>query len=291
MDMTTISNLSNSGLSLGAVFTAILLSMLAVLIRWRTGSSLTLLSRLWKLFHGKTNATVPFIKEHLDSQASVMELRFKIGVPARTEQHARRLTAWGADHDESLVDAVRCGPHFDFERPGLKDPSEQPTDKAIAGISMLFLICAVMALCFLWMTSADRALLKLKPTGTWFSMTAQDVRPLFAEGFQLKNCPLALSGKLPLTGFTAADIKLLCDAVREEEPAHLASYLKQSLASQRGLFGGFMLLFIIPLFPLYATVRHSTNANAMRERLRRKAVARADTSVPGKAAPLEAQAS
>lgn len=235
MEITAVSELGDIVRKFGLLASPVLLLVAVLLIRWRTSSSHTVFARLWRLFHGKAHTAAPKLKDYLDSQEATLQFRFTSGVPARTEQHARRLIEWAEEHDESLGDAVRCGPCFDFELPGLKDRSEQAGRGVRLLVGGAFLILLYIGIGLSWFALYDKPLLRLRATNTWFSITAETARPLWSgEGFAFSRCAAAGSEDDGKSGFAPGERKVLCDGFADDSTAaERETYVERALRGQR----------------------------------------------------------
>ncbi len=277
MDTVTISSIVTLSVAAAPILGTAAFFLVGLIVWWRTGSSITILSRLWRLLHGKMSPAVPAISGYLAAQAEVARLSFETGARFRTAQQAERVIAWSIRHDESLCDAAACGPYFDFELPGLKDRSSQPKPWAIVGIGAFFATLSIAILTAALFMIPDRAILRLTATGTWLTIDRESVKPMtFAPGFTLARCSRDYSAIPPSAGFTPAEVGALCDAVKAESPASLGRFIDRSIAGQRQVLGVIAVTLACWAWPTYATLRHAGKANAMRKRLRRKAATGAD---------------
>lgn len=268
MDNSVINDLKNIGILFGAVGGPL---GLGLLVAWRTRSFLTIFSRLWSLFHGKTTSTVPSIKEYLDSQSAVMHLIFSTGAKARTEKHATRLIDWCRKHDESLEDAVRCGPYFDWELPGLDETRKRKPGASIAAL-LLFLAFAGTLLA---VSAYDKPILRMKATSTWFVITADHAEPLFSDQrLAFEQCGKPSGGDAPQHEFSAQDVALLCGIFGHEKIEERRAYFVKTLREQRiiaGLYGFVsLMLMIIPA----RTLAQQDRTRKMQDRLRKNATSR-----------------
>lgn len=244
------------------------LLLLAIFIRWRTGSYLTVFSRLWTIFHGKTPAASLPIKDYLDAQTSVSRLRFQTGAKVRTEEHARRLLEWSTTHNESLTDAAACGPYFDFELPGLKDYSALPgpLQKTFYGLCFAALLMAFWLMMML--VAYDKPLLRIKSTGTWVAFTAESAEPFLGSGkLALAQCGTA--GTVPKSGgpFVATDVTVICSIAQSRTPEQLRTDLDVTLREQKASAFAAAILCALLTYPLIQTGIFIDNAKAMRRRL------------------------
>ncbi len=237
MDTATISSLVTLTVAAAPILGAAAMFVLGLIVWWRARSSITILSRLWRMLHGKANAAVPAISDYLAAQAEVARLCFETGASLRTAQQAERVIAWSLRHDESLHDAAACGPYFDFEAPALKDRSCQPPPWAIVAIATAFAMLLLAILAVSLLSVPNRAILKLNTTSTWLTIDRESAKPLAGSaGFQLSACHADYKLIPAHAGFSQADIAALCDAFKEENNASLGRFIDQSIHTQRQVF-------------------------------------------------------
>lgn len=88
MDTATISSIVTLSVAAAPILGTAALFLVGLIVWWRTGSSITILSRLWRLLHGKMSPAVPVISGYLAAQAEVARLSFETG--ARFRQSSRQ---------------------------------------------------------------------------------------------------------------------------------------------------------------------------------------------------------
>jgi hypothetical protein len=267
MDTTAISDLGNIGALIGACAAPVTFFAIAFFIRWRTGSFLTVLSRIWTIFHGKTNTSIPYVKQYLDEQAVVMQLIFATGARVRTEQHAKRLIDWSSSNDESLLDAVRCGPYFDWELPGLKRENEQiERNDARVNVGMLLLLLTLASVLFGVMIY-DRPLMRMKASGTWFTVTTTAAERFWSSRqLTWSSCAKISEGRVIDTGFSAADTKLLCETFTPTKETDMRAFLQRTLTEQRITAGSLSALCFLLMYLPGKVISIKGHAGAMRKR-------------------------
>lgn len=280
MENTAVSNLGNIGLIFASAAAPLTLVTLALFIRWRTGSFLTVFSRMWTFFHGKGTASVPFIKNHLDSLTAVMQLNFSIGTRIRTEQHAKRVIQWCERHDESLLDAARCGRQFDWELPGLKEPFATSGAQRNGASFATFIALIVLAAAFLSIALYDRALLQLKASGTIFSLSADSAQPLWSDD-RLIFAQCGTVANPSTSGFSPSDAKIICDAFgKKEEESDRAKYVSKTLAEQRSASLILCLMSFALTYLPFKIMSDNQRAKEMRDRLRSRSRSRTENEPP-----------
>lgn len=215
------------------VLSLVAMAILAFYVWNRTQSSYSLLARLWQLFHGNRDCKNKEIAEFLDEQFSLMQFRFTTGIPARTRKHATAVIDWARKHNEDVGAVAACGSYFDFENIKLKEENELPKKWNLTGrfASVLFLLFVVVA--FVSGAFFDRAILQLKSSGTYFTLSLNDAKPIgYEPGFTLKQCA---SGKLsPDNGFDKKDVDVICEFFKDKS---LGPYLTQTVNEQKIVLG------------------------------------------------------
>lgn len=215
------------------VLSLVAMAILAFYVWNRTQSSYSLLARLWHLFHGRKDCKNKEIAEFLDEQFALMQFRFTTGIPARTQKQATAVIDWARKHNEDVGAVAACGPYFDFENIKLKEKYELPKKWQLAGrfASVLFLLFLVIA--FFGGVFFDRAILQIKSSGTYFTLSFNDAKPIgYKPGFTLKQCA---SGDLsPGNGFDKKDVDVICEFFEDKS---LDSYLTKKVNEQKVVFG------------------------------------------------------
>jgi len=208
MDVTSIATLiTNSGIT-----ALILATIIAALIWHRTGSTHTLMNRLWATFNGKKSCTVQPIQDALDEQAALMQFRFTTGLKARTVAQAETLIQWARNNDESVTDIAGCGPYFSIENLAIKDKSAFPKPWSIIAIGLIiFALTLAGALTFLAM-GQNKALLQFTESNTLFWLDTRSADTLWhTRRLALKQCNKpAIELAAEDAGFSAEEISIIC---------------------------------------------------------------------------------
>src|SRR5471032_1373080 len=221
-----------NGIGIGAF-----ICVLGMLVWRRTRSAHMLLVRLWWLFAGRNECTVPALATFFGRQAALMGFRFITNVQARTVENAEAIVAWQVKHNEDMSAIAACGELFDQELPGLKPLNLWPARWQL-GLAALLLFSAFGAGLFAAAgTVTPRALLEMKASGIWFTIDDVSARRFSffdsKPGFLLSACSDKRAPLVEKSGFTGADVDLICNAVHDPgTPA----YLHAALQSQRIIF-------------------------------------------------------
>lgn len=210
----------------------IAMTILAFYVWNRTQSSYSLLARLWQLFHGSKDCKNKEIAEFLDEQFALMQFRFTTGIPARTRRHAIAVIDWARRNNEDVGAVASCGPYFDFENIKLKEEKELPRKWHLTCRFLLVLFLLFVAMSSFSGAFFDRAILQLKSSGTYFTLSVNDAKPIgYEPGFNLKQCA---SGKLPSDNvFNKKDVDVICELLKDK---NLDSYLTQTIKQQKIVF-------------------------------------------------------
>lgn len=214
-------------LSVGAM------AMLAFYVWNRTQSSYSLLDRLWQLLHGNKDCKDKMISDFLDEQFALMQFRFTTGIPARTRKHATAVIDWARKHNEDVGAVAACGQYFDIEKIKLKEKEELPKRWHLICRFIVAMILLFVTVAFVSGTFIDRAILQIKSSDVYFTLSLNDARPIgYGAGLDLKQCA---SGEiLPVNGFDKKDVDIICEFFKDKS---LESYLKKVINAQKIVFG------------------------------------------------------
>lgn len=270
MDNFVISDLKTFAIVASAIGTPL---ALALLVAWRTKSFLTILSRLWSLFHGKAPSAVPFINEYLSTQSAVVQLVFSTGAKVRTKKHAKRVVDWCTKHDESLEEAVRCGPYFDWELPGLNETRKRnPLPSFLAVLAFCACAGGLFAI-----AAYDKPILRVNGTSTWFGITPDYAQPLFSSQIlAFKQCEEISLNKTDHQGRSVQDFKLLCRIFGSEKVEDRRTYIAKELREQKIVAGVYSVVFLLMMLIPIRTLAQQERAKKMQKRLRLNATTRSD---------------
>lgn len=156
------------------------------------------------------------VRDYLDNHTSALQLRFVTGIAVRTEKHARCLVQWADRNDESLLDAGRCGPHFDAEIPALKQRSKRVKNRMIVLLGVAAMLIAVAAFVATTFIAENRVILQLNATKTWFTLSEKSAKPFFGGStLEFAKCNRNYPDLYQPKGFTLSEITILCDSYKK----------------------------------------------------------------------------
>lgn len=221
------------------VFAVVGLGFLGVYVWRRAGSSHSLMTRLWQLFHGKQECKDPVIGEFLDEQGALLQFRFTTGVRARTRQQAQALIRWTRENNEDMGHVAACGPYFDLEKIELKAEDQLPNVWLLLARFFAAIVFFTLSLTAAWgIAFWDDAVLQMKKSKVFFSINATSAKRFgVAEKLSLDQC--SNEAAAPST-FSPEDREIVCKLLKSDE---LASYINETVKSQR-LALAFLLLVL-----------------------------------------------
>lgn len=224
------------------ILSVVAMAMLAFYVWNRTQSSYSLLDRLWQLLHGNKDCKDREISDFLDEQFALMQFRFTTGIPARTRKHATAVIDWARKHNEDVGAVAACGQYFDFEKIKLKEKDALPKRWHLFCRFLVTLILLFVTFAFLSGAFTDRALLQLKSSDVYFTLSLNDAKPIgYGAGLTLKQC--ASGEVLTASGFEKKDAEIICSFFKD---GSLDSYLKKVVNVQRIVFsvGSFFVAWV-----------------------------------------------
>lgn len=210
-------------------FAIVVIGIVGFMVWKRTRSTHSLMARLWLLFHGKKECKDPIVREFFDEQAALMEFRFTTGVQVRTRRQAHEVIKWTRAHNEDIGDVAGCGSYFDLERTTLKEEDELPSKLMLIGRAGLAIAIALIVALFTLGVFSDSAGLRMKKSGTFFSLSTEYAKPLWS-GSGLSKVQCMNDQVLPNNGFTNEDAKTLCEILKNKS---IDLYLEKTVKQQR----------------------------------------------------------
>lgn len=257
----------NNGRLISLIIALLLLIGLTALVWGRTRSTHSLMTKLWRLFHGSVECKDQKIGKFLDQQSALMEFRFKTGIPVRTKRHAEDLIIWAERNDEDMGNIAACGGYFDLERVTLKDEAQLPRKWMLLCIYLfsfvpLFLCCAMLVA-----MSVDRALLQIKASGTYFTVSKDYAKAVVSGG---KIAPGQCSGVegFLVKGFSRDDARVVCNLFESKD---FGSYIDGAVREQRVALAWGVLLFGVMGFAFFKWLVRGVRSREMLKRLRKRA--------------------
>lgn len=264
MDYDSVRSVINLGIEGGVTLAGIITLLLLFFAYKRTGSPHIILGRLWSILHGDKECKTPVIKNFLDEQSSVHQFIFMTGLRIKTPGQIAVLQSWTNSNGETISSIAACGRYFDLARVIPREREKLPSKPMMLGLAFGVIILAILTATSLVGTVYDRALLKMKDTGTWFSLDNDIAKAIGSyPGFFLENCPDLIATK-EHPGFQQNDVVNICKWRLEKDSR---KFISATVTEQRQLFGAAFLLFGFLLVKLYNTVVQTSNALAMHQRL------------------------
>lgn len=233
------------------IFYAILLFLFLFGLVWlRTRSTHTLMSRLWKISHGKSECADIEIKEILDGRSALMQFRFTTGIRIRLHSQIKPLIQWANKNHEDIDDIARCGTFFNLEKPDLE--RKTGIEKAL-----LFIIPPILSfslfIMFIFSTATaltDQALVNMKESGNWILINKDIARRI--DYFYLVNykaikksdCENITEEEKVRISLGEKDMKIICKLLKEQNKIDI-DFLNQTVKEQKIFFPIFAFIFLI----------------------------------------------
>lgn len=264
MDYNSFRSVINLGVEGGITLTGIITVLLLFFAYKRTGSPHIILGRLWSLLHGDKECNSPIIKNFLDEQSAVHQFNFMTGLRIKAPAKLAALQTWTSSNGETISSVAACGGYFDLETVNLAERKKLPTNWMMLGISLSLGILALVTIVSLVGVTYDRAILKMKDTGTWFSLDNNIAKAFSAQsGFFLENCPDVIASRNH-PGFQQSDVAHICKWRLDKDRQR---FISATVTEQRQLSGAAAILFSFLLFKSHKTLMQASAAHAMRKRL------------------------
>lgn len=250
---------------------SLLFGALVAWLCWRSGSTHPVLTRLWRMFMGRTAATDREISRLIETRDRLTRFRFIFGLRARTLAQAKRVAKWSEVHDEELADIKACGRLFNLETCSVvKD--EIPNDWVLFANVVFLALLAASALAMFGLMWPDKALLKFHESKTWIWMAPTSAShfngmPLLAaESCNGPIVPAALGKVGP------DEAKALCDAFAK--PSN-KTFVQDTIEEQRRAFGGLALILSVFATMAWMSLRAGVSARTMLSRQQARQMAAA----------------
>lgn len=258
----------------GIIYFLILFLFLFGLVWFRTKSAHTLMSRLWRISHGKSECTDIAIKEILDNRSALMQFRFTTGIPIRLQSQIQPLIQWANKNREDIDDISRCGIFFDLEKPGLKNKTN--IEKALIFL-FLPILCFLLFIMLTFSTATaltDKALVKIKESGNWILINKETARKI--EYFYLitydpikkDDCDNFSEKEKENTSLTQNDIELICKTIKENNKKDI-DFIARTVNDQKTFFPIFSLFFLVPTVITAKLILKFLRSLTMEDRLRK----------------------
>lgn len=234
-----------------------------VAVWFRSGSTHTIWSRLWRLANGKGSKTQSELQRTLAERDSLMEFRVRTGVKARTTKLATTILKWCDEHDEEIGDVGKCGFYFDTEMVELKKAPllwvQIPIYIVLVALLVinLFMVCALTAP-RLWsiVPSSD------KP---WVMLGENDARTwLTHHRFSVDDCTnLKIGAVATQAGISKDSVQIVCDWLKD--PKYKLD-LSRQINAQRASSAYLLAVLFLPSYLSYMFFTAGIAATKMHSR-------------------------
>jgi hypothetical protein len=268
IESATIESVAGTLLKGGPAAIAVLAVLLALLSRYRTSSTHSILRWLWRLIGGKSKSNDAAFNEFMDAQDNLMQFRFVSG-KARTVAQMHSLINWGRNHDEDIFDINACGPHFNRELPGLKPENARPTRATLnwimVGLGGIFLLLFFSIM----VATAPGALVTVKDTNTFLLISTQSAKAVLNPGkvrLPRDQCLQPLEKKVASSGMSARDVTVVCELYADPESP---KFIAKTLREQLWFFGPMSLMLLFFFSRIYKSYAQGSAAIDMAARLDR----------------------
>lgn len=196
-----------------SVLTGPVLVIVMIIFFWyRTGTTHSLLERLWRLAAGKVEVGDTQLGKFIKETRDLERFRFMYGLKVGNTEDLHRLLAWLKKHSIDIDLAQRGKKWIDIKAPEIIVP---PSKGYVVRQCIALILYGTLAIGASSVTSSQLALLQMKATGTWFLSDAQTVRPIIG-GWVIddKNCSGQPTEPPHDTGFSENETALICKALK-----------------------------------------------------------------------------
>jgi hypothetical protein len=238
-----------------------LVFLILLFVYWRSGSSHALLLKTWLLVFGQTVTNSKAIKQFADDEFDLTQFRYLTGIKVSTIKEAEHLSIWGREHNIGLRTIRKAGRFFDIEKPGPAQPLFTLRRRHLLWRVLAFMVLVPFFAITLGLTQYQRAVIRVRPTDTYFTVDKQFGAPLMRAGkFYFKGCKSDATSE----AIDEVSLKILC-ALNDEKDidAKLAEIVRdQQIAAWTAC--GYLLF---PLFLAFASIARVRAAFTLRRRL------------------------
>ena len=185
------------------------------IVWFRSGSTHTIWSRIWKLANGKSHKSKSALQVALDERDLLMEFRVRTGVKARTTKLAVAIQTWCDEHDEEIGDVGKCGSYFDLEKVEPKKPPPWLLQVPLYFVMVAFIVVSV----FLVGTALTPRILSIVPsTGhLWITLGEEDARTFWThQHFSSAACSNK-ANVVTETGVSENDVQIICGWLNQRD--------------------------------------------------------------------------
>lgn len=267
MDSDSIRSIINFGVGGGVTLAGVITFLLLFYAYKRTGSPHVILARFWAILHGDKECKNPIIKNFLDDQSALHQFVFMTGIRAKTTGEIAVLQTWVNSNGETIPSVSECGPYFDIRTCTPRAKEKLPSQPVMLTLALGVVVLALMTTTSLMGVAYNRAVLKMKDTGTWFSMNSEIAKAIGPHpGFSLENCPSVIANR-DHPGFEQSDVAHICKWRQDKGSQR---FIAATVSEQRLLFSAAAVLLSFLLVKLYKTVVQMSAVLALWSRLRER---------------------
>lgn len=243
-----------------------LVIIMIIFFWYRTGTTHSLLERLWRLAAGKVEVGDTRLGKFIKETRDLERFRFIYGLKVGNTEDLHKLLAWLKKHSIDIDLAQRGKKWIDIKTPEIILP---PSNGYVVRQWMAVILYGTLAIGASSIISSQLALLQMKATGTWFLSDAQTVRPLIGNWvIDDKSCSGQSTEPLHSTGFSDNETTLICKAMKTgglDEIVKSATHQQQLFGL--GLSSGLLVLLLLGLIHLGSVkaaqkIHKMTNKNA-----------------------------
>jgi hypothetical protein len=231
---------------------------------WRTRSIHLVITRIWRLIHGRKTLSDREIDRFIREREHLIQFRFYTGLKTRTLAQAKRLIAWSKKHGEELGDVAACGELFDLEACRLrveKIPSIRWKTVMLVNVCLCSGVIAASVIASL----SDGGLLRMRESGVHFTLSAGRARGLFGAGTTTpEDCSAGPRAAAQSMGITEAEAAAICDLFQRSD---LSTFIAATVHQQRVAFAFLAVIGLALGTAGFRTLRSALVATSMGERL------------------------
>ncbi|UCV07962.1 DUF6216 family protein [Dechloromonas denitrificans] len=224
----------------------LLVIMMIIFFWYRTGTTHSLLERLWRLSAGKVEVGDTHLGKFIKETRDLERFRFMYGLKVGNTEDLHKLLAWLKKHSIDIDLAQRGKKWIDIKTPEI---IVLPSQGYVTRQCLAVILYGTLAIGASSLSSSQLALLQMKATGTWFLSDAKSVKPLIGNWVIDSEICKGQPTEAPRgTGFSEDETTVVCKAL---ETSGLNEIVK-SATHQQQLFGlGFASgLLVLLLFGL-----------------------------------------
>lgn len=245
-----------------ALVGAFAIALLVAFVSWRSWSLHPILMQIWRILLGRLTMSNVELSELVQQRDDLVRFRFVFGIRARTVMQAERSGQWAKEHNEDLADIATCSTLFDLEKCDLIDSQLFPTELMQRIEVMLALTCLFGAALALVCVASDRALVELKVSHVYLTLSGNDARTLDGtEQFTVATCGSITSKKAG--EITPAERTAVCNLLGTPI---MRDDVRRMVHDQRWLFAPLLATLMCLAWYLRKAIRAGVTASSMHAR-------------------------